>query len=199
MAEMPQTKEGQKAASVKPKKKYVNPNDLPTRVTDNYGLTYNVAPFKDRRVGAFRNQKTFVIELERDFGDRLVRTGQIAPAPKDVQMDGSEEDERTRTMREAREKAIAEQRKRREAFQAQREFSSGPLNEEELYERKLEKLNTTTVGEDEPPALDMEHAAPRVEKVAKGNENYTMPAEADDLKAQVGGEGMSRKKKPKDH
>jgi len=199
MGEQPQTQATKATAKEqKPRRKYINPGNLPTRVTDNYGLTTTLAPFKDRRIGAFRNVKRFVVELERDFGDRLARTGQISPAPKDIQMEDVDEDPKEKALREAREKAIAEQRKRREAFQAQSEFA-GPLDEETQLDRRIERLNTEGDDEDEPPELDLEHATPPVEKVTKGLENLTRPADAEDLKAQISGPDAGRKKKPKGH
>lgn len=190
---------GQAVSGVKAptKRRYINPGSLTTRVTDNYGFTYQLAPWEDKRVGAFRNRKTFVVELEKDFGDKLCRTGQIAPAPKDVQLEDADEDEATRRFREAREAAIEEQRQVREKLMAQREFDSGPLTADQQLDRGIERLNTVGDEDDDPPELDMEHATPPVEQVTKGNENLTHPAEADDLKSRVGGTGMSRKKKPK--
>lgn len=164
------------------KLKYVNPGAVPTHVTNPEGVTVTLEPWENHNIGAFRNRQ-FVVELPREFGDSLSRTGQIRRAPKELQPTPA--DDHARTLQEAREAAIEEARRNRAVIEAQK--SDEPLNSDP-YERALEKLNTQDA---EAPELDVEHAAPVVSEVAKGEENLTNPA------ADIGGEGMTRKKKPK--
>lgn len=178
--------------------KYINPGKIPTRVTDQYGLTTMLEPWENRRVGAYRNSRTFIVELEPKFGDILARTGQITRAPKDLQ-DEEPMDEAHRAFHDARMKAIEEQRARRAQLQA---LQDADIQVGDSYERALQRMNSDV--DEDAPELDTEHAAPVVPEVSRGTENLTSPVDAQgnpvkDPIAEVGGAGMSRKKRPKDH
>lgn len=186
-------------------RKYINPGTVSTTVMLQDGLTVSVSPYSERKIGVKRN-RTYVIEGPRSFMDALCVTGQIAPAPDDLQEDVPDDLKR---FQEARREAIEEQRKRRVVLEAMRdEFQeTGDLDVETRFQRKLDEMNNPGV-DPEAPELDTDHAPPRIEEAIAGKTNLSEVVDEDGQKVHgtevpvVGiGDGMSRKKgkKPKKH
>ena len=173
--------------TTKPKTyKYINPNKIPTRVMTPDGAAIMLEPYDNRRIGAFRNSRTFVVELDRDFGDGLARTGQIRRAPVDMQE--IKPDEEGSALQKARLDAIEQQKIRRAEIEATRDLGADPSLDP--MDRALERMNTTG---DEAPELDTEHAAPVVAEVSAGDSGGGLDEDAPTASAV--GEGMSRKKR----
>lgn len=165
--------------------RYCNPAQIPTRVQTQAGDVVILEPWANHDFADLRAVRTFTIELPKSFGDMLTRTGQIKPAPSELFIGNGDND--AQALLDARSRGIEEARRARATLQAEREagFGDDPL------ERAIEKYNNPQIHED-ASELDVADATPIVAEVRSGARDAVPAA------AELGGEGMSRKKKAKD-